>query len=84
MTHLVKIGNSQGIRIPKTIIKQSNFEGKELKLQLVSNGLLITPKKRVRDGWKESIDKLLKSQKAEKIDHDWLDAKLTTDEDLEW
>ena len=84
MTHLVKIGNSQGIRIPKTIIKQSNIEGKELKLQLVSNGILITPRKQARDGWKESIDKLLNSQKTEKIDHEWLDAKLTTDEELGW
>lgn len=84
MTHLIKIGNSQGIRIPKTIIKQSDFEGKELKLQLVSNGILITPKNQVRYGWKESIDKVLDSQVTEKIDHEWLDAKLTTDEELEW
>jgi antitoxin MazE len=84
MTHLIKIGNSQGIRIPKTILKQSDFEGKELKLQLVSNGILITPIKQIRDGWKESIDNALDSQVAEKIDHEWLDAKLTTDEELEW
>ena len=84
MTHLIKIGNSQGIRIPKAIIEQSDFEGKELKLQLVSNGILITPRKKVRDGWKESIDKILISHEEEQIDHEWLDAKLTTDEELKW
>ena len=84
MTHLVKIGNSQGIRIPKANIEHSNFEGKELKLQLVNNGLLITPRKKVRDGWKESIDKILISHETEQIDQEWLDVKLTTDEELEW
>jgi len=84
MAHLVKIGNSQGIRIPKAIIEQSNFKDKELKLELVDNGLLITPRKKVRDGWKESIDEILISHEVEHIDQEWLNAKLTTDEELEW
>jgi len=84
MVHLVKIGNSQGIRIPKVIIEQSQIEGKELKLQVVNNGLLITPKNKPRDGWKESIDKKLANNKTEQIDHEWLDATLTTDEELDW
>ena len=84
MVHLVKIGNSQGIRIPKAIIEQSQIEGKELKLQVVNNGLLITPKSKPRDGWKESIDKKLADNKTEQIDHEWLDATLTTDEELDW
>ena len=33
MAHLVKIGNSQGIRIPKPLVEQAQLEGKELKLQ---------------------------------------------------
>ena len=84
MTHLVKIGNSQGIRIPKALIEQSNLEGKELKLQVVDNGLLITPRKKARDGWKESIDKILTIHDAEQSDHEWLDATLTVDDELEW
>ena len=55
MTHLVKIGNSQGIRIPKPLVEQAQLEGKELKLQLVSNGLLISPEKQARAGWEEEI-----------------------------
>ena len=92
MTHLVKIGNSQGIRIPKAIIEQSDFAGKELKLELVHNGLLISPKKKQRDGWKESIEQILLSHNAvegavegiDEVDHEWLDATLTADDELEW
>jgi len=29
MAHLVRIGNSQGIRIPKAFIEQAHLEGKE-------------------------------------------------------
>jgi len=84
MVHLVKIGNSQGIRIPKVIIEQSQIEGKELKLQVVNNGLLVSPRIKARDGWKESINKKLADNKTEQIDHEWLDATLTTDEELDW
>ncbi|MFK5912753.1 MAG: AbrB/MazE/SpoVT family DNA-binding domain-containing protein [Woeseiaceae bacterium] len=84
MTHLVKIGNSQGIRIPKSLIEQSRLEGKELKLQVVEEGLLIAPSKMPREGWQQSIDKILSSQGVEQADQEWLDASLTTDEDVEW
>ena len=50
MAHIVKIGNSQGIRIPKPLVEQAQLEGKELKLQLVKNGLLISPERQARAG----------------------------------
>ena len=43
MAHLIKIGNSQGIRIPQTLIKQADLQNKEFEIQVVDNGLLITP-----------------------------------------
>jgi antitoxin MazE len=84
MTHLIKIGNSQGIRIPKSLIEQSRLEGKELKLQVVDEGLLIAPSKEARVGWQESIDKILAKRGREQVDDEWLDATLTTDDDFEW
>lgn len=60
MTQLVRIGNSQGVRIPKSLIEQAHLEGKELKLQLVSGGLLIAPLSQARDGWKEKIEHALR------------------------
>ena len=84
MTHLVKIGNSQGIRIPKPLIKKAHLEGKELRLQVVNEGLLVAPRKKPREGWKEAIEATLAAHGKEIIDHEWLDAPLTTDEEWEW
>ncbi len=84
MAHLVKIGNSQGIRIPKPLIEQAHLEGKELDLKLVNNGILVTPSKKPRDGWKKAIEEILSSKETLQTDNEWLDATLTSDDDLEW
>lgn len=84
MTQLVKIGNSQGIRIPKPLIEQAHLEGKELKLQLVNGGLLITPEKGVREGWRETIEQTLMAQGQEPLDEEWLGLTLESDDELEW
>jgi antitoxin MazE len=84
MTHLVKIGNSHGIRIPKPLIEQAQLEGKDLQLQIVEGGLLITPKKGARTGWKEAIENTLKTHGNETPDQEWLNARLSNDDDLTW
>lgn len=84
MAHLVKIGNSQGIRIPKPLVDQAHLEGKELKLQLVKGGLLISPQISVRSGWKEAIEQSLAINGAESLDKEWLDLPLDSDDELEW
>ncbi|VAX10373.1 hypothetical protein MNBD_GAMMA26-154 [hydrothermal vent metagenome] len=84
MAYLVKIGNSQGIRIPKPLVEQAHLEGKELKLQLVGDGLLISPEKSARDGWKEAIEQAITAQGQEALDDEWLNAPLTSDGNLEW
>ncbi len=84
MAHIVKIGNSQGIRIPKPLVEQAQLEGKELKLQLVSEGLLISPEKISRQHWKEEIEQIIATQGHEVIDTEWLDFPLDEDDDLDW
>jgi len=84
MAHLVKIGNSQGIRIPKPIIQQAHLEGKELDIQVVNQGILVTPCKKPRESWKKAIEAILASNASEATDSEWLDATLTSDDDLEW
>jgi len=56
MTMLTKIGNSQGIRIPKPLITQANLENKYLDFEIIGDGLLIKPiKSTLRKDWKQSI-----------------------------
>jgi antitoxin MazE len=56
---VVQIGNSKGIRIPKSLLKQYNFEEKVV-VDLKEEGLLIKPKK-VREGWAESFKEMAKN-----------------------
>ena len=56
---VIQIGNSKGIRIPKSLLKQYNFEDKVV-VDLKEEGLLIKPKK-VRDGWAESFKEMAKN-----------------------
>ena len=84
MAHLVKIGNSKGIRIPKPFIEQAHLEGKELELKVVDGGLFIAQMLKSREGWAELIEETLVAQGAEKIDQEWLDSELTTNDELEW
>ena len=55
MAKIIKIGNSQGIRIPKPIIALANLENIELDFVVLDSGLLITPDKKARVGWKNNI-----------------------------
>ena len=84
MAHLVKIGNSQDIRIPKPLIQQAHLEGKELDIQVVDQGILVTPRKKPGENWKKAIETILATNGSEITDGEWLDAALTSDEDLEW
>jgi antitoxin MazE len=84
MTTLIRIGNSQGIRIPKAVIEQARLEDKQLEFKIIDDGLLIKPVKKNREGWKEQFDKALKSQESSEADQEWLDARLLDEEDWEW
>jgi antitoxin MazE len=84
MVHLVKIGNSQGIRIPKPFIEQTDLEGKELTLEVVNGGIFIAPKQVPRAGWPDAIAATLASKGPEALDNEWLDAALISGDALEW
>ena len=60
MTTLTKIGNSQGIRIPKPLIQQAHLENVSLEFEVLENGLLIRPINNTsRDTWKINIEKVM-------------------------
>ena len=88
MAHLIKIGNSQGIRIPQALIKQADLQDKEFEIQVVDNGLLITPIKKSRKGWEEQFKSIPASQTEQdfnetnrNLDHC---AELASGETWEW
>lgn len=53
-SRIVKIGNSQGIRIPKALLEAIGLEG-EVDLAVRSGSLVIRPARAPRAGWAESF-----------------------------
>jgi antitoxin MazE len=78
-TRVVKIGNSQGIRIPKVVVDQFNL-GAEIELLSKDGMLLIRPAFHPRAGWDEQFRAM-----AERGDDALLDDVVTSDwDDEEW
>ena len=84
MATLIRIGNSQGVRIPKAVIEQAQLENKELEFQVIDDGLLIHPITKSREGWKKQFDKASECQELSTTEQEWLGAPLSTDEGWEW
>jgi antitoxin MazE len=55
-TRVIQIGNSQGVRIPKTLLEQANL-GEEVELEVSNGQLLIKAAGSPRAGWGESFSK---------------------------
>jgi antitoxin MazE len=84
MTMLTKIGNSQGVRIPKPIIKQAKLENCEIEFEVTNEGLLLKPVKKIsRKDWAKNIKEVLSNhtREDEALLHDWLDEEL---DEWEW
>ena len=82
MTMLTRIGNSQGVRIPKPLIAQANLENTQLDLEIVKEGLLIKPILNTRrKNWKSNIESILSKNKDKKDEA--VISELLDDSDLE-
>jgi antitoxin MazE len=53
-TRLVKIGNSQGIRIPKVLLDQIGLT-KDLEMEIQGDQLILRAARRPREGWSEQF-----------------------------
>jgi len=82
MTTLTKIGNSQGIRIPKPLIQQAHLENANLELEVLDNGLLIKPINNIgRDNWAKNIQQVI--SKNQDTNDEAILEDLLNDSDLE-
>jgi antitoxin MazE len=78
-TRIVKIGNSQGIRIPKLLLEQSGIQA-EVEIEVQGDHLTIRTASRPRSGWDEVFAGMSKQN-----DDVLLDEVSTTDWDqVEW
>ncbi|WGV25542.1 AbrB/MazE/SpoVT family DNA-binding domain-containing protein [Halotia branconii] len=78
-TRIVKIGNSQGVRIPKPLLEQSGIHT-EVEIEVHGNHLIVRAAPKLRVGWEEAFAAM-----AEQHDDVLLDDVSSTDWDqLEW
>ena len=61
---LIKIGNSQGIRIPKAMILRHHLD-ERLILEETQDGIFICSKDTKKLGWKETYQAMADSEKSE-------------------
>lgn len=82
ITKVIKIGNSRGIRIPKSIIDQSGIKN-EVELEVQDDRIIIKSLSKVRQNWNLAFQKM-----AENNDDQLLDENLVVNQsswdDEEW
>jgi antitoxin MazE len=80
---IVKIGNSQGIRIPKALLEQTGLEG-EVEVEVHDSSLILRPVRQVRQGWEEALAKMATAG-DDALPHDagWVGNQFD-DEEWEW
>jgi antitoxin MazE len=57
---VIKIGNSQGLRIPKPILEQTGILD-DVEIEVEKNMIIIRPVKNTREGWDEAF-KMMREQ----------------------
>lgn len=80
-THVIRIGNSRGIRIPKVVIDQLGL-GDEVEIAVLRDQLVVRPIAHPRHGWEERFRAM-----AVQADDRLLDEPAATrwdDEEWEW
>jgi len=78
--HIVKIGNSQGIRIPKTLLEQTGLSG-EVVLEVTDKSIVIRAAKRPRHGWEAAFQNMAAEGDDALLDEGFQDLP---DETWEW
>ncbi|MGH6897945.1 MAG: AbrB/MazE/SpoVT family DNA-binding domain-containing protein [Geminicoccaceae bacterium] len=72
---IIRIGNSQGIRIPKPILEQTGL-GENVELEVVDNQIIIRPSSDPRAGWKAAFERMAREgddtlMDPDSISSDW-------------
>jgi antitoxin MazE len=82
ITKIVKIGNSRGIRIPKSIIEQSGIKN-EVELQIKDDKIIIKSVSEVRNNWDSAFQNMSKNNDDKLFDHEILSSQNSWDNE-EW
>ena len=82
-TRIIKIGNSQGIRIPKLLLEQLDLTY-EVELEVQENALVIRPYHHPRHGWEEQFKAMAERGDDQLIDGDLPGLTEWDEDEWEW
>jgi antitoxin MazE len=82
-TRIVKIGNSQGIRIPKLLLEQSGIY-EDVEIEVAHNYITIRPVTHPRLGWGNAFAAMADRQDDRLLDDHLLDGLSPDWDQLEW
>jgi len=82
-TNVVRIGNSQGVRIPKTLLEQCHLQG-EVELEPRSDYLILRSAKKPRTGWDAAFEAMAKQRDDKMIIGDMLPENKWDKDEWEW
>ena len=80
---IVKIGNSQGIRIPKPILEQSGIT-KDVDIKVENNQIIIRPLLKPRTEWDKAFRKMAENEDDMLIDGDELISHSWDETEWQW
>jgi antitoxin MazE len=55
--NLIRIGNSKGVRIPSSVIKECGF-GEQIEMRVEQGVIVLSPLRGVREGWDAAFEKM--------------------------
>ena len=76
---LIPIGNSKGVRIPRSIIKACGF-GEQVEMRVSEGAVVLTPARNLREGWNTAFEKMAAAGDdallvSESLAHEWDEAE---------
>jgi antitoxin MazE len=82
-THMIKIGNSRGLRIPKFAIEQLKL-GEEVEIEIQPTQLVIRSVHQVRQGWEDQFMVMAANGDDRLLDEEAVTLTSWDDEEWEW
>ena len=80
---IIKIGNSQGIRIPRFFLEQTGL-GDEVELEAQDGQIVIRPSTYPRQGWDEAFRAMAERGEDQLLDDDLIGQSRWDQEEWEW
>ena len=82
-TRIVRIGNSQGIRIPKGLLEQTGLSG-EVEIIAERDSLIVRAARQPREGWAAAFEEMARSGDDALLDRASPSLSNWDEDDWEW